>query len=188
MPSFQNWPTNVDNQFRVTTNQSLITALHLSFSTSDRTEPARDDGLDRGHADQRACVGCHRHLDPMRLYFSKSYNINYQRPYGNGDAGRILEGLVPSFAFQGRTAQNQDLRRFGEQLARHPRFGKPGYRKLCLYANSSRCDESDSEFVVSVDRFVDGGFNFKNLMIDLLSSHLVTGRKPGPTPTLTPRM
>ena len=79
---FQNWPTNgIINQGDH--NQSLITALHLLFYI-DRTEPAQDDGLDRGHADQRACVGCHRHLDPMRLYFSKSYNINYQRPYGNG--------------------------------------------------------------------------------------------------------
>ena len=105
----------------------------------------------------------------MRVYFAKSFNVNYQRPYGNGESSRILRGVVPSFAFQGRRAQGQDLRRFAQQIAQHPRFGKAWAQKLCLYANSSRCDENDAEFVVTVDRFIDGGFKFKKLIVDLFS-------------------
>ena len=48
-------------------------------------------------------------------------------------------------------------------------------QKLCAYANSTRCDERDPLFLQIAEDFRDDGYNFKDLVIDLFSSPLVTG-------------
>ncbi len=67
-PAFlANWETNEDNQFRVTTSQTLIVALGEIFSPADPTKPVRLDGLPTEHAaPTTTCYGCHQFLDPMR--------------------------------------------------------------------------------------------------------------------------
>ena len=56
-----NWVTNTDNQFRVTVNQALLTALHVGFASSEPTEPLSLSGLDEAHAMPGTdCYGCHR--------------------------------------------------------------------------------------------------------------------------------
>ena len=52
---FNTWATNVDNQFRVTTNQALITMLHSTYSSTEPTEPLSDIGLDSDHANEPDC-------------------------------------------------------------------------------------------------------------------------------------
>ena len=61
---FNNWATNVDNLYRVTTNQALLVALNIGFSSSEGTEPVSDEGLDAEHsASAPACYGCHKQPD-----------------------------------------------------------------------------------------------------------------------------
>ena len=172
---FNNWATNVDNQFRVVTNQTLLAALHIGFSSTEPTEPLLDEGLDAEHASEESCFGCHRQLDPMRTYFGRSFNINYQLPTNAPDEGLLFESsLTSSFAFRGVTDEGGNIGRLGSILADHPRFAPAWVQKLCLYANSTRCDESDPAFIEISTAFREGGFNFKDLIVDLFSSPLVT--------------
>lgn len=173
---FENWMTNTDNQFRVAVNQSLLGGLHTRFSATEPTEPLRTDGVDGEHAENQDCMGCHRQIDPMRGYFAKSYNINYQRPFGDGADTQILDGVRPVFTFYGERNQGGDLRRFGRLIAEHPKFASAWVQKLCLFANSDRCDENDPIFRGISNRFRNGGFNFKSMLVELFSSSLVTGR------------
>ncbi|MCB9524570.1 MAG: hypothetical protein H6702_14515 [Myxococcales bacterium] len=171
-----NWPSNADNQFRVTTNQTVLGALHAGFVASEPTEPLHTDGVDPAHADpETACYGCHRQLDPMRNYFAQSYGFDYQTPAPNGPEAQVFDPADRGgFAFLGVTAQNGDLDRLANTLARHPRFPVAWTQKLCLYANASRCDEADPAFTAIAARFADG-FDFQGLVVDLFSSPLVTG-------------
>ena len=172
---FNNWATNIDNQFRVTTNQALITALHLTFSSSEPTEPLSTEGLDADHANEPDCLGCHRQLDPMRVYFARNFNVNYQRATSeSGDELVMPANTVASFAFRNETNQGGNLNRFGQLLANHPRFASAWVQKLCLYANSIRCDESDPEFIRVTQHFIDENYNFKSLIVELFASPLVT--------------
>ena len=172
---FNNWSTNVDNQFRVTANQSLLGALHVSFSSTEPTEPLRLDGLNEDHASDDSCYGCHRQLDPMRTYFAKHFNVNYQNPLSIRDLGLIVpEDIIPSFAFQGVTNEGGDLYTFGEILSQHPRFAPAWVQKLCLYVNSTRCDESDPEFIALSQGFAENNYNLIELFVDFLVSPLVT--------------
>ena len=172
---FNNWATNIDNQFRVTTNQTLITMLHSTYSSTEPTEPLNDAGLDADHANEADCFGCHRQLDPMRVYFAKNFNVNYQRATTiEGDELVMPGNTVPSFAFRNETNEGSNIGRFGQVLANHPRFAPAWVQKLCLYANSLRCDESDPEFIRITQHFIDSNFNFKSLLAELFSSPLVT--------------
>ena len=192
---FNNWPTNIDNQFRVTVNQALLGALHIGFASSEATVPLRSDGLDEEHSEpESACYGCHRQLDPMRLYFERSFNVSYQRPTSVPGDDRLFDNsLTPSFAFRGETDEGGRVYAFAEILAAHPRFPIAWAQKLCLYANSARCDENDPFFIELVDRFR-ADLDFRALALDLFSSPLVTGlaesetwRGEGPLISITRR-
>ena len=179
---FENWMTNDDNQFRVAVNQSLLGGLHTRFSATEPTEPLNIDGVDANHAENQDCMGCHRQVDPMRAYFAKSYNTKYQRPFGDGAAARILRGVRPVFTFYGERNQGGDLRRFGRLIAEHPKFASAWVQKVCLFANSERCDANDPTFRAISNRFRDNGFNFKSMLVELLASPLVTGRNSNASP------
>ncbi|MEO1173495.1 MAG: hypothetical protein AAFX94_15795, partial [Myxococcota bacterium] len=71
------WPSNVDNSFRVTTNQMLIAGLGLAFEDSDVSTPLGDDGLAEDHAAPNTqCFACHKNLDPMRNFFANEYDAD----------------------------------------------------------------------------------------------------------------
>jgi hypothetical protein len=169
-PAFlANWETNEDNQFRVTTSQTLIVALGELFSPADPTQPVRLDGLASEHATPGStCYGCHQFLDPMRAYFARDFSFDYQ--------GLTKRGTTtPSFAFQGQTHDGGTLVDFARALAAHPRFATGWTQKLCFWANSQACDEEDPEFKRVAATFASSGFNFKRLVVALMSSPLVTG-------------
>jgi hypothetical protein len=169
-PSFlANWETNEDNQFRVTTSQTVITALGEIFSPADPTEPLRLDGLAKEHAKPgTTCYGCHQFLDPMREYFAQSFAYSFQRPEQQSD-------ITPSFAFQGYVRDAGSIADFAQSLADHPGFAKGWTQKLCYWANSQPCSEKDPEFLRVAQAFADSGFDFRVLLTELLSSPLVTG-------------
>jgi len=166
---FGNWDTNDGNQFRVTTSQTVITALGQAFSPADATTPISLAGLDAAHAPPGStCYGCHQFLDPMRGYFSSAYSINYQ-----GTATPSTD--VPAFSFRGTTQPGGDLDTLASTLAQHPLFATAWTQKLCYWANSQACDETDPEFVRIARAFADGGFDFIGLVQALMASPLVTG-------------
>jgi hypothetical protein len=169
-PAFlANWETNEDNQFRVTTSQTMIVALGKLFSPADATQPVRLDGLAAEHAaPNTTCYGCHQFLDPMREYFAQGFSYSFQRP-------EQVSTITPSFAFQGYIHDGGTMQDFAQTLADHPAFASSWTQKLCYWANSQPCSEKDPEFIRVAQAFTDSNFNFKTLLLELLSSPLVTG-------------
>jgi hypothetical protein len=172
-PAFlENWETNEDNQHRVTTSQALIVALGQIFSPADPTVPLRQDGIAREHAEPGStCFGCHQFIDPMRHYYARNFSYLYHRP----DAPSTI---TPSFAFRGSVRDGGSFGDFATTLAQHPDFATGWTQKLCNWANSQPCDESSAEFQRVAQAFVDGGYRFKQLLVELLSSPLVTFAAP----------
>lgn len=181
-PAFlNNWETNPDNQFRVTTNQMLIVALGSTFSLGEPTEPPSRQGLDAGHSDPTTdCYGCHRQLDPMRGYFSAQLSDTWRLPPTEFDLydPDVLLPFTPSFAFGGQTATGGDLEALGEILADHPGVATAWTQKLCWIANGVPCNIDDPEFQRVATAFADRGHSYRELVVELFSSPLVTGLEP----------
>lgn len=169
-PAFlANWDTNEDNQFRVTTSQTVITALGQIFSPADQTPTLREDGLNKEHAAPGStCYGCHQFIDPMRLYFGKALSTRYQR------TEKAMAG-TPSFAFAGYSHDAGDLYTLATTLKDHPHFAAAWVQKLCYYANSQACDEKDPEFQRTVSVFVESEYDLRSMIATLFASPLVTG-------------
>lgn len=184
-PAFlNNWETNPDNQFRVTTNQMLIVALGSTFSRGEPTVPATLDGLNEAHADPTSsCYGCHRQLDPMRGYFSQHFNYAWRvTPTADDIFGPdSLPLFTSAFAFGGVTQFAGDIDQLGDLLADHPAVATAWTQKLCWIANGEPCKIDDPEFVRVAEAFEDSGFDYPELVIELFSSPLVTGLEPTAT-------
>jgi len=168
---FATWPTNESNQARVTTNQTLIVALGKSFDGEDSIVPAFDDALDGEHASPgTACYGCHVNLDPMRQYFRNSFSHYYHE-----QTDPAVSDTRAAFGFHGVTAEGEDVFDLADILGDHPRFAEAMVQKACYFATSAACPEGSPELEAIVERFVDSGLNYRDMLVDLLSSPLVTG-------------
>ena len=184
------WPTNVDNEFRVTVNQALITGLHSQFRATDPTPSQNTEAVSEEHASAgEDCNGCHRLLDPMRVYFAQGYNADYKLPTDE-DGQEALFNRAPraSFSYRGFTNNGGRVSRLGQNIANHPLFATAWVQKVCLFANSSPCDEEDETFIAIRDRFVDQGYRFLPMLIEVLSSTLVSGtiiNDQGSTPIIS---
>lgn len=166
-PAFlEMWPTNVDNLFRVTTSQAIIAALDATFNPSDATPHLSEDGIDQDHADPTTtCYQCHRHMDTMKLIFDNFQSIRHRSTEVNQD-------LDATFSFLGVSAAMNTVDDFAELIANHPRFPIAWVQKLCMWANSQRCIESDPEFIRLKDYFANNQFNMKLLVQEFFSSPL----------------
>ncbi len=166
------WRTNVDNSFRVTTNQMLIAGLGLAFEDSDISVPLGDDGLAEDHASPGTqCFGCHKNLDPMRNFFANEYDADtYAVEIADQD-----DFVQPSFSFQGHSGFGDNLEDLGSILGEHPFFAEGWTQKLCMFANSKECDRDDPEFQRIVNEFESSNFDFEGLVVNLFASPLVTG-------------
>ena len=182
-PAFlNNWETNPDNEYRVTTNQALIVALGSTFSIGEPTSPPTTEGLDTDHSDPSTdCYGCHRQLDPMRGYFALHFDENW-RPIRTDFADpRVTPPFSPSFAFGGLTELGGNLASFGDVLADHPGVATAWAQKLCWIANGRPCRIDDPEFQRVASAFESNGFSYRDLVVELYSSPLVTGLAPTTT-------
>jgi hypothetical protein len=112
----------------------------------------------------------------MRDYFRQDFDFDYRQ---NAQPG----ASAPSFAFHGQVRDGGGIADLGAALARHPQFARGWTQKLCYWANSQPCSEQDPEFARVAAVFASSHFDFKTLVIELMSSPLVTGA----TPTLTAR-
>lgn len=178
-PAFlANYPTNVDNQFRVTANQAIIVALMSTFSPADATPAVAPGALDEAHAEPGTdCHGCHRLLDPIRVSLWDQFSPVYQR-------SEAVTGLPGGFAFLGHHVEDavQNPIQLGRVLAGHPRFKTAWVQRLCWWANSQPCDEADPRFRELAEGFEAGGHDLRALIVRLFASPLVTGAEPGDGP------
>lgn len=171
---FATWPTNDANEARVTINQTLIVALGKSFDNETTVIPSFDDALDDSHADPTtACWNCHVNLDPMRQYFRNSFTYSYHVQQDDE-----VKALRPAFAFQGVEtggASGDGIDKLSETLSDHPRFAPAWVQQTCFFATSSECPEDSAEFQRVVGAFQNSGMQFRSMLVELLSSSLVSG-------------
>jgi len=169
------FPTNVDNQYRVITNEAVIAGLGKTFSPTDNTNQPLLVGIPEEHAKVgTSCYGCHRSMDPMRLSFGFNMTTDYR--YKAPEINKVA-----SFAFDGYTQELNELEDLGSAIANHPNFAKAWVQKICKTFNTTNCVESDSNFLSVVDRFKSNNFNFKDMYVDLLASNLITGAEKSKT-------
>jgi hypothetical protein len=173
-PSFlAQWNTNASNQSRVTMNQALIVGLGHAFDGTLSAVPPADGGLaalDTTHAPtDSACFACHETLDPMRQFFRQAYSENY-----TGQTLPAEQSLPGVFAFDGVSQFGTSIYDLGTLMAAHPAFGPAWVEKLCTWANSSPCDETDPEFQRIVGVFQNSNYSWTTLVETLFSSPLVT--------------
>jgi hypothetical protein len=173
------WNTNDSNQHRVTVNQALLTALGQGFTSAQSTftSPPSTVGLDGQHSVAGSvCYGCHQSLDPMTLFFSDSYSYNDQVNSPPTTGG--------SFGFEGVTGSGKNLVDFGNfmgqvvdtQVTAQPvnRFAMEMTQKLCFFANSVACVETDPEMRRIALAFQNSNYNWNTLMQQMMTSPLVT--------------
>jgi hypothetical protein len=172
MAFFANWPTNLSNSYRVTTNQALIVALGTSFDDRGTTLQVNESSSDSMHVQPgTACYGCHHTLDPMRDFFRQTYSLSYFTQY-------VADATIPATATfavaGGQGVTGNGIRTLAQAMASHPAFATAWTQKLCAFANSSPCEEDDPEFVRVAKAFTDSKFDWKTLVRELMSSPLVT--------------
>ena len=184
------WQTNNSNQHRVTANQTLLVAFNQTFTPDNLLIPLNPVGLDSNHATTGSqCYGCHKNLDPMREFWETQYDFNDRNDFltntfsgnpanprpsttggvlawdnVNSAGGDIvaLSNLLTQVLDQ--ADPNQSINRFAMSMA----------QKLCYYANSSECVESDPEYRRIALAFANSSYNFGTLITELFSSPLVT--------------
>jgi hypothetical protein len=171
---FANWQTNTSNQMRVTMNQALIVALGTAVDGSDQTVPPGPvPGLDVTHAQQPACIVCHRTLDPLRSILSATYSWDY-----HNQVDPVWKGQPGLFVFEGVTQPVSSVADLGASLAQHALLPQAWVQKLCTYATSAACPTDDPEFQRLVAAFQGSGLAWNTLVTDLFSSPLVTNAAP----------
>jgi len=86
-----------------------------------------------------------------------------------------------SFVYLGEKSSLASFDDFAIALVNHPLYPTAWAQKLCYYANSSGCTETDPEFKRVVQAFVTSKYDFHTLMLELFSSPLVTGQADSKT-------
>jgi hypothetical protein len=186
------WNTNDSNQHRVTANQTLLVALGQSVSSENTIVPLSAAGLDGAHAvTGTECFGCHKLLDPLRQFWATQFDYNDRNDFPT--RGTFMGGVANprpaatggALAFANVNANGASLPDLGPLLlqvsdgsdgnAPISRFAIAVTQKLCFFANSSACVETDPELRRVAAAFASGGFTFQTLIVELFSSPLVTG-------------
>ena len=194
------WNTNDSNQHRVTTNQTLLAALGQSFTSDNNLTPLSEVGLASSHTTTSGeCYGCHKSLDPMRMFFGNQYDFNDRNDFvtnpfnGSQPNPRPASPLQAGFAFAdvnwaeplGRHEHGRPRAapaagdRSGHHRRRRPAAAVRASRSRSSSAsgrNSNACSPSDPAFRGVVADFVSSNYNFPALVKELFSSPLMTGR------------
>lgn len=174
-PSFlAEWNTNDSNQARVTANQALIVATGHGMSPANATLPPSTAAVDTDHAAPgTACYACHQSLDPMRQFFRQQYSYSFHAQVNPDEVS-----LAGSFGFRGVSVAGSGIFDLAAQLAAHPDFAGAWVQKLCTWANSARCDETDGEFQRVAGIWADSNYDWRTLEVTLFTSPLVTYLQP----------
>jgi hypothetical protein len=194
------WNTNDSNQHRVTANQTLLVALGQSFTSESAIVPLSTAGLDSSHAVTGSeCYGCHKSLDPLRQFWGTQLDFNDRNDFParasfTGAAANPRPATTGgAFAFGSVNTTGANLLALGPLLLQVADQTDPGQsigrfavavtQKLCFYANSAPCLESDPEFRRVALSFQANSFNFLSLVKELFASPLVTGAATTATAT-----
>ena len=172
---FANWLTNQSNQFRVTANQMLIVALGQSLLDASVVVRSANNGVDENASDAEhlanpACSSCHVTLDPLRHFYTQSYDPTYE-PTKDPNA----YSLESQYLVDGANKSGKTLDDLAQILAADPAFAPTWVGKVCQWVNSTPCDATDPEFIRIANAFKANNFNFRTMLTDVLSSPLVTG-------------
>jgi hypothetical protein len=172
------WNTNDSNQHRVTANQALLGALGQGFTDATAAIPTPPSAIavDGSHAvTGSVCYGCHKSLDPMRQFWGNFYDYN--------DQVAAKAGAAASFGFGNVTMNGTTLVDFGTLVGQVTdtqvdptvnRFALAMTEKLCFFANSAACEETDPETRRIALAFQNASYDFKTLVRELMSSPLTT--------------
>ena len=193
------WNTNDSNQHRVTMNQTLLAALGQSFTSDNNLMPLSEVGLASSHTTTSGeCYGCHKSLDPMRMFFGNQYDFNDRNDFvsnpfnGSQPNARPASPQMAGFAFadvnwaapsSGTEHDRSRAAPLAGDRSGHDRRRRARCRcsrisvaqQLCFWANSNACSPSDPVFRGVVADFVSSKYNFPALVKELFSSPLVTG-------------
>jgi hypothetical protein len=173
-PAFlSQYSTNISNQARGVTNQTMIVGLGQGFDGTDpiptQDPPLNLPGLDSEHASKPACSSCHWSLDPMRRFFRSSFSLNY-----SGQLDPAQTSVPGTFLFGNVIDKGGAIFDLGKQIAAHPRFKIAWTKKLCEWANSAPCSESDPELQRVAQVFADHNYDWDTLVHELFTSPLIT--------------
>ena len=173
---FSQYPTNISNQARVTTNQTMIIGLGRGIDGTDPVPATLAPGVDSAHAANPACLVCHSSLDPMRRFFRAALTLNY-----SAQLDPTQTSAPGTFVFGGVNAPGATLYDLAAQIAAHPRFKIAWTKKVCAWANSHDCDENDPELQRVAQVFADSRYDWRALVHALFTSPLVTYAAPTAT-------
>lgn len=200
-PAFMaTFTTNDSNKHRVTANQTLLIALGEALTSENSITPVSTVGLEPEHSPSSnpQCYGCHKILDPLKQFWESYYDFsdrndfptfrfgstNVQPNRTNGgslalgnvnESGTTLSDLGALLAKVTDTVSDPDAPAMDASLQTLNRFALAFAQKLCYYADSAACTESDPEFRRVVKAFQDSNYDFKTLIRELMASPLVTG-------------
>ncbi len=197
------WNTNDSNQHRVTMNQTLLASIGQSFSSDNNLAPLSSVGLDSAHTTTSGeCYGCHKSLDPMRMFFGNQFDFNDRNDFVKNPFNGSQPNPRPSPALAGFTfadvnwqspSTGSDMTALGPLLLQAtdgdtsdssgplPLFALSLAQQLCFWSNSNACSPSDATFRGIVKDFVSSNYNFLSLVKELFSSALLTGAAPTTT-------
>jgi hypothetical protein len=170
---FSQYPTNISNQARGVTNQTLIIGLGQSFDGSDPITTRTAPGLDPVHAGDPACFGCHWNLDPMARFFRSNFTLNFSTQQDPAQTS-----VMGTFLFDNVVAPGVTMSDLGNQIAAHPNFKTAWTQKLCQWANSNGCLLTDPELQRVAGVFANSNYNWGTLVHELFTSPLVTYASP----------
>ena len=91
---------------------------------------------------------------------------------GHGQSELQARERIHAYLDELKTTQRYPIYR----ALKHPLYPIAWTQKLCYYANSSACSESDPEFTRVVKAFTDSNYDFHALLRELFSSPLITGQ------------
>ena len=184
------WHTNNSNDHRVTANQTLIVSAGQTFTPDNLVIPTSAAGIDSAHTTTSGtCYGCHKNLDPLREFWATQYDFNDRNDFLTSNFFGGIPNPRPSTT--GGTLAWDDVNQTGTSLydigtlltkvndTSDPnqaisRYAMSIAQKLCFYANSGQCEESDPEYRRVAGAFQSSSYDFGTLITELFSSPLVT--------------
>ena len=172
-------------------NQTLLAALGQSFTSDNNLTPLSEAGGVVAHATTGECYGCHKSLDPMRMFFGNQYDFNDRNDFvanpfnGSQPNPRPTGALQAGFAFadvnwprpRGHSLPTSDRSCCRRRIRTRPTRGPAAVRALgraaaLLLGELQRLLPQRPGLPRHRGRLREGSYNFPSLVKELLSSAL----------------
>jgi hypothetical protein len=173
---FTHWRATPGNSMRLQTNQALIIGLEISLVSREPLPASPTVTTAADHVKPgTACFSCHQTLDPMRDFIRRDYSAAGAAPRAMSSPvyGAPI-GAQSVFKLSAIPLTGLGVADFGQAIASHPDFAKAWTQKICNWANTARCADSDPELLRIADAFQNSNFNFKVLLREFFASPIST--------------